>query len=171
MRALPVADPQAPQSQVQRRARRAMASPAAVAGESSLPFRLVVWRLAPLLMRLTGGRFAGLLPMPVTLLETRDLRDGSPHRRCVIYFNDRDRVIVIPSKGGHTEDPYWYRNALAEPEVQLESRPFLAAPVTDADELRRLWALADDFYPACVEYRRRAARTGRTIPILQLHPR
>lgn len=148
-----------------------MASQAAVAGESSLPFRLTVWRLAPLLMRLTGGRVARLLPMPVALLETRDLRDGSPHRRCVIYFNDRDRVVLIPSKAGHAEDPHWYRNALAEPAVRLESRPFRAATVADADESERLWALADDLYPACVEYRRRAARTGRTIPILLLHPR
>jgi F420H(2)-dependent quinone reductase len=50
--------------------------------------------------------------------------------------------VVIPSKGGLPEDPHWYRNALAEPTVGFESRPYRAEPVAEEAELRRLWALA-----------------------------
>ena len=121
--------------------------------------------------RLTGGRFARLLPMPIGVIDTRDPRNGNRHRRCVLYFSDGEEIVVVPSKGGLPSDPFWYRNALADPEVSFESLPFHAEPVVEAAELGRLWALADRFFPACVEYRRRAARSGRTIPILKLSPR
>jgi len=35
---------------------------------------------------------------------------------------------------------------------------------------KRLWSLADEFYPPCRAYRERAAHSGRTIPIVQLTP-
>ncbi len=167
-RALAHVDPEASQSPPRRTALRLMSSRPVVALEGTLPFRLIVWRLAPVLMRVTGGRFAALLPMPVGVIETRDARNGKRHRRCVLYFHDGDRITVIPTKGGLPTDPFWYLNALAEPNVRFESRPARAEQVVDEAELRRLWALADRFFPPCVEYRRRASRVGRTIPILQL---
>ncbi len=170
-RDLPHVDPTSPQGPVRRAILRQMSSPAAVAMEGSTPFQLTAWRLGPVLMRLTGGHFASLLPFPAGVIETRDARNGSPHRRMVIYFHDGERVTVIPSKAGLPDDPFWYRNALADLAVHFESRPFQAEPVEDEGEKQRLWALADAFYPPSVEYRRRAARSGRTIPILQLAPR
>ncbi|HSS32745.1 MAG TPA: nitroreductase/quinone reductase family protein [Solirubrobacterales bacterium] len=147
-----------------------MSVPAAVVLEGTLPFRLIVWRLTPILMWLTGGRFAHLLPMPTGVIETRDARNGNRHRRCALYFHDGERVIVIPTKGGLPSDPFWYGNALADPNVRFESQSFRALPVEDEAELLRLWAIADRFFPPSVTYRQRAARTGRTIPILQLFP-
>ncbi len=134
----------------------------------SLPNRLF-WRLAPRLMRLTG-RLTSLRPFPVGLLETRDQRNGRPHRRVVIYFHDGDRVIVIPSKAGMPTDPFWFENAVADPEVHFGGHPFRAEAVAGEDELARLWGLADRFYPPYAGFRERAARSGRTIPILRLVP-
>jgi hypothetical protein len=169
-RALPSVDPEAPQSPPRRAALRMMSASVAVALEGTLPFRLIVWRLTPILMRLTGGRFARLFPMPTGVIDTRDARNGNRHRRCVLYFHDGERITVIPTKGGLPSDPFWYQNALADPDVFFESQPFRAQPVEDEAELRRLWAVADRFFPPSVTYRRHAARTGRTIPILQLLP-
>jgi hypothetical protein len=59
---------------------------------------------------------------------------------------------------------------LKDPAVLFESQPFRAEAVTDEAVKKRLWTLADRLYPPCVTYRERAARTGRTIPILQLIP-
>lgn len=170
-RALAHVDPEAGQSGPRRAVLRLMSGRAVVGLEGTLPFRLVVWRLVPLLMRVTGGRFAALLPMPVGVIETRDARNGKRHRRCVLYFHDGNRITVIPTKGGLPMDPFWYQNALADPNVRFESQPVRAERVVGETELRRLWALADRFFPPCVEYRRRASLTGRTIPILQLAPR
>lgn len=56
--------------------------------ERSLPFRLIVWRLMPRIMRAFGKRLPPVLPFAAGLLETRDARNGRPHRRAVVYFND-----------------------------------------------------------------------------------
>ena len=82
-------------------------------------------------MRVTGGRFAQTLPVPVDVIETRDARDGRPHCRVVVYFHDDERVIVIPSKAGMPEDPFWYQNALADPNVRFGGHPFRAEVVDD----------------------------------------
>jgi deazaflavin-dependent oxidoreductase (nitroreductase family) len=170
-RALPHVDPEAPRGPLHRAAMRLASTRAVVVAEAALPARLTVWRIVPRLMRLTGGRFAWLVPVPVGVIETRDPRNGRPHRRVVIYFHDGERVTVIPSKSGLPEDPFWYRNALADPDVSFESVPFRAEPVEGEADRARLWRIADRFYPPSVAYRRRAAESGRTIPILQLVPR
>jgi deazaflavin-dependent oxidoreductase (nitroreductase family) len=162
------ADPDTPRG-LRRLIMRLLASRAFAAIERSLPYRLVVWRLAPRVMRLTGGRLASLLPFPAAVLETRDQRNGRAHRRAVIYFHDGDRVTVIPSRAGGPRNPFWFDNAVAAPDVRLGGGAYLAHVVTDEAEIARLWDLAERFYPAYATYRRHAARSGRTIPILQLH--
>jgi len=169
-RTLLYVDPKAPQKPLRRAALRLMSTRAMVALEGGLPFQLTAWRLVPRLMRLTGGRFARLLPFPAGVIDTHDPRNGNRHRRMVVYFHDGERVTIIPSKAGLPDDPFWYQNALADPAVLFESQPFRAEAVEDEATKTRLWALADRFYPPCVTYRRRAAQAGRTIPILQLVP-
>lgn len=169
-RTLPYVDPDAHQGPLRRAALSLMSTRAMVALEGGLPFQYTAWRLVPILMRLTGGRFASLLPIPVGVIDTRDARNGNRHRRMAVYFHDGERVTVIPSKAGLPGDPFWYQNALKDPDVLFESQPFRAEVVEDEAALKRLWALADHFYPPSVTYRQRAAQTGRTIPILQLIP-
>lgn len=147
-----------------------MSGRAFTAVERSLPFRLIAWRLAPRLMRASGGRLAALLPFPAEVIETRDARNGRPHRRVLGYFHDRDRVIVVASRGGMADDPHWYRNALADPQVRFGGDLYGARPVADDGELARLWTLADRVYPPHAAARAHAARGGRTIPLLQLTP-
>jgi deazaflavin-dependent oxidoreductase (nitroreductase family) len=168
-RDLPHAAPDPPHG-LRRTLLRLMSSPTFGAVERSLPFRLVVWRLTPRLLRLTGGRLAALLPVPVAVLETRDPRNGRPHRRAVIYFHDGERITVVPSRGGGPRDPHWYENALADPAVRFGGRDCRAEAVVDETARARLWELADRFYPPYVAYREHAARSGRTIPLLQLVP-
>src|SRR5438067_10498323 len=88
-----------------------------------------------------------------------------------IYFHDGERVTVIPSKGGFPEDPYWYLNALADPDVVFGGQAFRAEAVEDDVERERLWAIAVHYFPPYASYRARAARFGRSVPILQLVPR
>ncbi|HEY2141395.1 MAG TPA: nitroreductase/quinone reductase family protein [Solirubrobacteraceae bacterium] len=139
--------------------------------ESSLLYQLTTWRVVPILMRLTGGRFAGLLPVPVGVLDTRNPRNGSRHRRAVVYFHDGNRVIVTPSKAGLPDHPFWYQNAVADPDVIFEAEPYRVEVVEDPASQERLWALADRVHGASAIYRERAAKFGRVIPILRLTPR
>ncbi|HST38659.1 MAG TPA: nitroreductase/quinone reductase family protein [Conexibacter sp.] len=170
-RSLPYVDPGAARGPLQRSTMRLLGSRVMVALERSLPFRLVAWRLTPRLLRLSGGRVASLLPFPADVLETRDARDGRPHRRAVVYFHDGDRVTLIPSRAGMAADPFWFQNALADPAVRFGERPYRAEAVEDPEAQARLWRLAEAAYPPNVTHRQDAARRGRTIPILQLTPR
>ena len=131
----------------------------------------VVWKLDPHLMRLTGGRLGMGLILPTALLETRGARSGLPRRNGVIYFHDGERVTIVASKLGAPDHPAWFHNAVAHPEVLLGGIPLRAEVVEDEGERARIWALADQVFPPYAAYRERAARAGRTIPLLQLTPR
>jgi deazaflavin-dependent oxidoreductase (nitroreductase family) len=131
----------------------------------------VVWKVDPHLMRLTGGRVGMGLMVPTALLETTGARSGRPRSNGVIYFNDGERVTIVASKLGAPEHPAWFHNARANPAVVLGGQRFRIEVVEDESERTRLWALADCVFPPYAIYRERAARTGRTIPLLQLIPR
>jgi deazaflavin-dependent oxidoreductase (nitroreductase family) len=79
-------------------------------------------------------------------------------------------VTIIASKLGLPEHPAWFHNLRAHPDVRLGGRPFHAEVVDDDVERARLWQLADQVFPAYADYRARAARTGRVIPIVRLTP-
>jgi deazaflavin-dependent oxidoreductase (nitroreductase family) len=132
--------------------------------------RHIGWKVDPHLLRLTGGRVGTGLVIPTALLETRGARSGQPRRNGVIYFHDGERVTLIASKAGLPENPSWFYNARANSEVGLNGRPFRVEVVEDERSRERLWALADRVFPPFETYRESAARSGRTIPILQLTP-
>jgi deazaflavin-dependent oxidoreductase (nitroreductase family) len=131
----------------------------------------VVWRVDPILLRLTGGRLGTGLLLPTALLQTSGARTGRSRCNAVIYFHDGELVTIVASKAGRPGNPSWFYNARANPEVMLGGLPYRAQIVSDEQTRRRLWELADRVFPAFAAYRARAARTGRTIPILQLQPR
>ena len=132
--------------------------------------RVLLWRLDPHLLRLTRGRFSLDLVVPTLRLETTGARTGQVRAHAVIYFSDGGDVIVVASLFGEPRHPAWYHNARANPEVQVNGLPYRASVVEDPTELDRLWALADQVFPAYATYRVRAAATGRTIPVLRLSP-
>jgi deazaflavin-dependent oxidoreductase (nitroreductase family) len=119
-------------------------------------------------MRLTRGRLGFGLLLPTAVLETRGARTQQTRRNAVIYFHDGDRVTVVASKLGLPENPAWLHNLRANPDVKLGDQPFRAEVVEDEASRARLWELADRVFPPYAAYRQRAARSGRTIPIVQL---
>jgi deazaflavin-dependent oxidoreductase (nitroreductase family) len=163
---LPYVDPRAPRSPLYRAYVRFLGTRLAAWLSSH-----VVWKVDPPLMRLTGGRLRMGLILPTALLEKRGARSGRVRRNGVIYFHDGERVTIVASKLGAPDHPAWFHNARANPDVLLGGRPFRAEVVEDEAARTRLWQLADGVFPPYAAYRERAARAGRTIPILQLAPR
>ena len=133
--------------------------------------RHVNWKLDPFLLRVTGGRFATTLVFPTAVLETRGARSGALRRNAIIYFHDGDRVTIAASNAGDSKHPGWYHNLRAHPDVTFGGIPMRATIVSDEAERERLWMLADRVFPAFASYRHDAAKTNRTIPILQLTQR
>src|SRR5690349_20440725 len=107
-----------------------------------------VWKLDPLLMRLSGGLIGMGLLLPTALLETRGARTARPRRNGVIYFDDGDRVTITASKLGMQQHPAWCHNLGADPEVKFGGQRFHAEVVKDESERTRLWQLADRVFPA-----------------------
>jgi len=130
----------------------------------------IVWKIDPYLLRVTRGRLGTGLLLPTALLQTRGARTGLVRRNAVIYFHDGERVTIIASQAGRPDNPSWFYNARANPEVLLGGQPFRAEVIGDEASCARLWELADRVFPAFAAYRDSAARAGRTIPILQLTP-
>jgi deazaflavin-dependent oxidoreductase (nitroreductase family) len=133
--------------------------------------RKVGWKVDPVLLRLTRGRLGTALVIPTALLETRGARSGQRRRNGVIYFHDGERVTIVASKAGAPEHPSWFHNIRAHPdEVRLNGEPLRPEIVEDEATRSRLWELADRVFPPFAGYRESAARSGRTIPIVQLVP-
>jgi deazaflavin-dependent oxidoreductase (nitroreductase family) len=134
-------------------------------------WRYVIWRIDPNLMRLTRGRLGTGLLLPTALLQSRGARTGRVRRNAVIYFHDGNRVTIVASQAGRPENPAWFYNVRVNPDVLLGGQRFRAEVIDDEATRTRLWELADRVFPAFALYRESAARSGRTIPILQLVPR
>jgi deazaflavin-dependent oxidoreductase (nitroreductase family) len=128
----------------------------------------IVWKIDPVLLRVTKGRLGTGLLLPTALLQTRGARTGLVRRNAVIYFHDGDRVTIIASQAGRPGNPSWFYNARANPDVLLGGQPYRAEIVEDEASRARLWELADRVFPAFASYRQSAASARRTIPILQL---
>jgi deazaflavin-dependent oxidoreductase (nitroreductase family) len=128
----------------------------------------LLWRLDPYVLRATRGRLGMGMMLPTALLETRGAKTGRPRANGVIYFHDGDRPVIVASKLGLPEHPAWFHNLKANPDVVLGGEPLRAEIVDDEAERARLWGLADQVFAPYATYRERAAKAGRTIPIVRL---
>jgi deazaflavin-dependent oxidoreductase (nitroreductase family) len=133
--------------------------------------RHVNWKLDPLLLLATRGRVCTTVVFPTAVLETQGARSGAPRRNAIIYFHDGDQVVIAASNAGAAWHPGWYYNLRAHPDVTFGGISMRAAVVDDPAECERLWGLADQVFPVFASYRRAAARTDRTIPLVALTTR
>ena len=116
--------------------------------------------------RADGG--AAMKDRPLLLLTTVGRRSGKRRTTPMMFVRDQDRLLVIASNNGATEDPQWYRNLLVDPYVTVETPGHRfkarATPLEGAD-YERAWADIKGRYPFFAEHERRA---GRHIPVVAL---
>jgi deazaflavin-dependent oxidoreductase (nitroreductase family) len=169
--ALRYVDPNAARGPIYRLLVRVLATRAMTRLSRSKLWSAVMWKIDPHLLRLTRGRLGTGLIVPTALLETVGARSGLPRRNAVIYFHDGERVTIVASQAGRPENPNWFHNLRANPDVVLGGERFRAEIVRDRAARERLWQLADAVFPAFASYRASAGRCGREIPIVQLSHR
>ena len=124
-------------------------------------------------LALSGGRL-GRDVMGMTAVELHTTGRTSGKRRSAMLtapVYEPDRVVLVASKGGDDRDPDWYRNLVADPDVELTvagtTRPMLAH-TADATERAELWPVVVKAYDGYGDYQR---RTTRQIPVVVLTPR
>jgi F420H(2)-dependent quinone reductase len=131
----------------------------------------VASRIDPILLRVTGGRFATTGMMPLVLLRVRGRRSGELRTVPLVYFTDGDDVIVVASSFGRAKNPAWYLNLLANPDVELTAGGVTAAyraHEAAGAERERLFGLARRNYEGYGNYQ--AMAKDRTIPVMVLSP-
>jgi deazaflavin-dependent oxidoreductase (nitroreductase family) len=115
-----------------------------------------------------GSQFGGHKDTPTLLLTTRGRRSGRTVTLPLIYGRDGDNQVIIASKGGAPENPAWYLNLTADPNVgvQVAADRFQAvARVATGAERERLWSMMVQVYPPYDDYQ---SRTERQIPVVVL---
>lgn len=124
-------------------------------------------------LRVTGGRWPtkvlGMQPIELhTVGRTSGLRRST---MLTAPICEPDRVVVVASKGGHSDHPDWYKNLAATPEVELTvgdvTRP-MTARTASTEEKAELWPTITAAYKGYAGYQ---ANTDREIPVVILEQR
>ncbi|WP_115329622.1 nitroreductase/quinone reductase family protein [Tsukamurella paurometabola] len=125
------------------------------------------------LLALTGGRFPKRL-LGMQTLELHTIGRTSGQRRNTMLtapLYSKDRVVVVASKGGHSDHPDWYKNLTANPDVEITvddvTTPWTARPATP-EEKAALWPQIVKTYSGYDGYQK---RTDRDIPVVICTPR
>jgi deazaflavin-dependent oxidoreductase (nitroreductase family) len=121
--------------------------------------------------RATGGKLGSrLLWFPAALLTTEGRKSGHPRTTPTLYLRDGARVVLPASFGGRDENPLWYRNLKANPQVHVqiggEHLDLTARDATD-EERKRYWPKLTRMYPPYRNYREAA---DRVIPLVVCEP-
>ena len=119
--------------------------------------------------RITHGVLgSSLAGQSVLLLHTLGRRSGNVRLTPVNYYLDGNNYILVASNWGNDNNPAWYHNLIAHPEVAVEigAEQFKAkAVVTKGEERERLFNAQAGQMPMFNEYRN---KTTRQIPVIAL---
>ncbi len=108
--------------------------------------------------------------VPSLLLTTTGRKSGEKFIFPLFYGETGDSYIIVASKGGAPENPGWYRNLLAHPEVEVQvgTKQLKArARTASGTERTQLWQKALEFWPPYADYQK---KTEREIPVVVLDP-
>jgi deazaflavin-dependent oxidoreductase (nitroreductase family) len=113
-----------------------------------------------------GGMFEG---MPLVLLHHRGAKTGTERVNPLAYQRiDENTLAVFASKGGAPNNPDWFHNVVANPDVTVElaeeSYP-AKARVATGEERERIFETQKAQMPQFAEYEQ---KTTREIPVVVL---
>jgi deazaflavin-dependent oxidoreductase (nitroreductase family) len=107
----------------------------------------------------------------ILLLTTTGRVSGTPRTTPLIHRTDGDRWVVVASKGGSPQNPGWYENLAAHPEVEIQVKSDkipVRATTASGEERERLWKDMTEVWPAYDDYQQ---HTQRQIPVVVLSRR
>lgn len=113
-----------------------------------------------------GGPFEGA---PMILVTMKGAKSGRSLTSPLVFSTDGDDPVIIASMAGAPNNPNWYHNLVANPDVTVEigTESFEATAVlTEGDERDRLYAAQAEKMPQFAEYATKAA--PRVIPVFRL---
>lgn len=122
--------------------------------------------------RANGGTAGGIFEdKPLLLLHNVGAKSGADYVTPLVYLKDGDNWVIFASKGGAPNNPGWYHNLKAQPEVSIEvgsETVEVTAEEAIGKERDRLYSIQEQQQPQFTEY---ARKTDRKIPVVVLKPR
>jgi deazaflavin-dependent oxidoreductase (nitroreductase family) len=119
--------------------------------------------------RANGGKLSGgFAGRPMILLTIKGRKSGTERTTPLVYLPQGDRVFVFASKGGAPEDPDWYKNLVANPDVTVEvgdEKYAARAVVVTGEERDELFARQ---MAEAEQFRTYQMNTTRVIPVVEL---
>lgn len=123
-------------------------------------------------LAVTGGRWPKKLAGMQTL-ELHVIGRKSGQKRSTLLtapICQDDRVVIVASKGGHSDHPQWYKNLVVNPDVEITidgaTRAMRARTASPA-EREELWARITREFKNYANYQ---ASTDREIPVVVCEP-
>ena len=104
------------------------------------------------------------------ILFTTGRRSGQQRTTPLIYGQHGNDYLVVASKGGTPENPDWYLNLEANPDVEIQvkgDRIRARARTATPDEKPELWSIMTKEWP---DYDTYQTKTDRDIPVVVLEP-
>ena len=119
--------------------------------------------------RATGGKAGGVFEgMPLVLVHHIGAKSGIERIAPLVPLLEDGRIFVFASKGGSDENPHWYGNLVAHPQITVElgteTFPATVRVVTGA-ERDDIYARQSALQPQFAEHQR---STKRLIPVIEL---
>jgi deazaflavin-dependent oxidoreductase (nitroreductase family) len=122
--------------------------------------------------RANGGKAGGMFEgKPLVLVHNVGAKSGKEYVTPLVYLAEGDDYVIFASKGGAPENPGWYHNLKAEPNVSIEvgdQKLDVLATEATGDERDRLYSAQEAVQPQFSEY---AEKTDRKIPVIVLAPK
>jgi deazaflavin-dependent oxidoreductase (nitroreductase family) len=115
-----------------------------------------------------GKRGSKINGQDVLLLTTTGNKSGKPRTVPLMSFEDQGDRIVVASMAGAPEDPAWFKNLVAQPEVTVQqgADEYKArASIVAVDDRERLWTRIKRDAPQFAGYEQ---KTTRVIPLVRL---
>jgi deazaflavin-dependent oxidoreductase (nitroreductase family) len=122
--------------------------------------------------RANGGRAGGIFEgKPLLLLHNVGAKSGTEFVTPLVYLKDGENWAIFASKGGAPNNPGWYHNLKAQPQVSIEvgsDTVDVTAEEVTGEERDRLYAIQEEQQPQFAEYEQ---KTDRKIPVIVLKRR
>jgi deazaflavin-dependent oxidoreductase (nitroreductase family) len=107
---------------------------------------------------------------PIVVITSIGAKSGKVRKNPVMRVEKDGRYVAVASMGGAPQNPEWYYNFVAHPEVDLQDGPVkksYRARMLEGAEREEWWQYAVDTWPTYGEYQK---RTDREIPVFLLEP-
>ncbi len=119
--------------------------------------------------RANGGRCGGPFEgSPMVILHTKGAKTGKERLNPLMAYLEGDDIYIFASKGGAPDNPDWYHNLVADPDVTIEylgETVPVRAEVVDRAERDRIYAAQAEAWPQFAGYEE---ATSRVIPVIRL---